>query len=106
VRIYQPRLVLRAGLELAPTHSYKRSELSGTISADWKGRPDLWVRLVALYSSDLIQSAVDSSGRFELDGMGSGKYLILLLDKDKVIATKSIDIVPGKQTVNLTVGLH
>ena len=102
VRIYQPSVFFNVGLELAATHSYERAELSGTVKEDVKGRSDLWVRLVGLYSSDLVENAVDSAGHFELDGMAHGKYLLILIEKDKVLVTKSVDVLGGKQTIELS----
>ena len=101
IRVYQPSLIFQISLELAPTHSYERPELSGSIRSDVKARPDLWVRLTAIYSSDLVENAVDGSGKFELDGIAPGKYLLILFQKDKVLATKPIDVLGGKQTVEL-----
>lgn len=101
VNIHAPKLIFRIGLELGATHSYEPSELSGSIKSG-VDRSDLWVRLVALYSSDLIENVVDSSGHFELVGMPHGKYLLLLLEKDKVLTTRPVDLLGGKQTVELT----
>jgi hypothetical protein len=101
VRIYQSSVLFNVGLELAANHSYERAELSGAVKDDVKGRSNLWVRLVALYSSDLVENAVDSAGHFELDGMAHGKYLLILLEGNKVLATKSVELLGGKQTVKL-----
>jgi hypothetical protein len=60
------------------------------------------VRLVALYTSDLAENAVDSSGTFELDGMAPGKYVLLLFQMDKLVATKSLEILGGKQNIEIT----
>lgn len=102
VRVYQPSLVFRIGLELGADHAYERAELSGAIKPGVGGRSDLWVRLMALYTSDLIENAVDSSGHFELNGMAHGKYLLFLFEKGKLLATKPIDVLGGNQIVELT----
>jgi hypothetical protein len=102
VNIHYPELLFRIGLELGAIHSDGRSELSGSIKSGVGGRSDLWVRLMALYSSDLIENAVDDAGTFELDGMAHGKYLLIMFEKDKVLATKPVDVLGGKQTVELT----
>ncbi len=106
IRIYQPIAVFHIGLEAGAIHSDKRPELAGTISPDTKGRSDLWVRLVALYSGDLVENTVDRSGHFELGGMALGKYLLFLFQKDKVVATKTLDVLGGKQAVELTLEPH
>ena len=101
IRVYQPTLVFQISVELAPTHSYERAELAGSIRPDVKGRANLWVRLMALYSSDLVENAVDSSGTFELDGMAVGKYLLILFEKGKVLAMKPVDVRGGKQVIDV-----
>ena len=104
VRVYQSSLVFFAGLELGATHSSERAELSGSIRPVVKGQSDLWVRLVAIYSSDLVENVVNNSGKFELDGMAPGKYLLLLFQGDKVLSMKPLDVLGGKQAVDMTIG--
>jgi hypothetical protein len=101
VGIYQPTLLFHVGLELEPRHSYDEAELSGTVKDEFKARSGLWVRLVRLYGSDFVENGMDSFGHFELDGMAYGKYLLILFENDKVLATKPIDVLGGKQAVEL-----
>jgi hypothetical protein len=100
IRVYQPSVVINLGLEPGTTHSYERPELSGVLSGPTR-QLNLWVRLVAVYSSDLVENVVDGSGHFELDGMPPGKYLLLLFQKERVLAMKPLDILEGKQTIDL-----
>ena len=46
---------------------------------------------------------MDSSGKFEMDGMAPGKYLPIILQKDRVVATKPLDILRGEQSMEMTV---
>jgi hypothetical protein len=101
VKVYQPSLVFQVALELAPPHSFERPELSGVIKPDIRNKPGLWVRLLALYSSDLIENAIDKSGRFELVGMAPGKYLLLLFEKDTMLAVKPVRFLGGHQVVEI-----
>jgi hypothetical protein len=103
IRVYQRDVVVRMSLALAPTHAYERPELSGLIVSGSKRRSDVWVRLVALHSSDLIENAVDDSGKFELDGMAPGQYVLLVLHKTDILAAKPLEILGGKQVVRITV---
>lgn len=101
VRVYQPNVVFNTGLELAATHVYDRPVLRGSIKPSVEERADLWVRLVAIYSNDITENTVDNSGRFELDGMAVGKYLLLVLEKNKVLAAKPIDVLGGRQFIEV-----
>lgn len=103
IRVYQTSLLFYIGLELAPTHSYDRPELSGSIKFGAKNRPDLWVRLQAIYGSDLVENAVDSSGKFELDGMALGRYILLLFQNETLLAIRPVEVLGGKQVVEISV---
>jgi hypothetical protein len=103
IRVYQRDLVIRMSLALAPTHAYERPELSGLIASSPTRRSEMWVRLVALHSSDLIENAVDDSGKFELDGMVPGQYVLLVLHKTDVLAAKPLEILGGKQLVRIPI---
>jgi len=103
IRVYQPRVVFRVGLELGASHSYQRPNVFGSVGSDLKGRSDLWVRFMAIYSGDLVENAVDSLGHFEFDGMAAGKYLLFLVHKDQVLSMKPVDILGGKQVIEVTI---
>ena len=104
IGIYQRDLAFRIGLRLLTTRAFQRPELSGSVKARTKASQALWVRLVALYSSDFVENRVDSSGKFEFDGMASGKYLLILFQEDKVLAIKPIDVFDNKQTIEIAPG--
>lgn len=104
VSIQFPTLVFRIGLQLGANHSSERAELFGSIKPRVDSPSDLWVRLVAFYSSDFIENAVDVSGKFEIEGMANGKYLLILFQKDKVLVMKPVEILGGKQTIELMLG--
>ena len=57
-----------------------------------------------LYSSDLVENAVDDSGRFELDGMAIGRYLLLVFQKDKVLAMKPVEVLRSRRAIEITLG--
>lgn len=101
VRVYQSSLAIRVGLELASTHSYKPVKLSGSVEPNAKGKSNLWVRLVPLYNSELIDNSVDTSGQFELKGMAPGKYLLCLFQQDKLLAIKSVDLLQGEKIIRI-----
>ena len=101
VRVYQSNLVFQISLELGYPHGYVRPELSGSVQPYVTGQSELWVRLMALYSSDLVENTVTSAGKFELAGMAPGKYVLLIFQKDTVLAMKPVDILGGKQVVEI-----
>lgn len=104
IDVSQHTLLLQIGIALGATHSQEQASLSGTIKWDAGGkRKNLWVRLMPIYSSELVEDAVDGSGKFELTGMAHGEYLLLLFEGSRPLATEPVHILGGKQTVELNV---
>jgi hypothetical protein len=99
LQIYQPNLTFRVGLDLGYNHNSVSPMLSGSAPDEWRGAPDLWVRLMPLYGGDLVENAVDRSGRFQLLGMYPGKYLLILFQGEKPLTMKPLDVLGGKQIV-------
>jgi hypothetical protein len=60
------------------------------------------VRLLSLYGGELFENSVDDKGKFVLTGFAPGKYLLLLLDKDKIVSTQQLEILGGVKTVNIS----
>ena len=102
IGISQPSLVFRVGLQVGSTYSEPKPEIIGSVKSAVKGNQNLWVRLMAIYSSDFVEDAVDSSGKFELVGMAPGKYLLFVFQKDKLLATKPIEVLRGKQVIEMS----
>jgi hypothetical protein len=92
VGIYQPEARLWFGLYLSPVEE-TRAEIRGMISP--MGRDDLWVRVVPLYASDFVEDRVNSSGEFRLSGLHPGRYVLLVLSKEKLIKTQTVDFSGG-----------
>jgi hypothetical protein len=103
VEIQLPEVAFRIGLRLGHTEPSATPELTGVVKGGSNGRGDLWVRLMALYSSDFVENNVNGDGGFDLSGMASGKYLLVLLQKDKVLAVKPVDVLDRKQSIEVTV---
>ncbi|HLG96094.1 MAG TPA: carboxypeptidase-like regulatory domain-containing protein [Bryobacteraceae bacterium] len=101
IRVYQPILAYQIGLELAPRHSYDQPQVSGTVVNAVGQKTSLWVRLVNLYSGDLVENAIAETGKFELVGMAPGKYVLLLFDNTTPLMMRTLDVLGGKQVVEL-----
>ncbi len=102
IGVYQQQLVCRLGLVLGYPHSTDRSEISGSVSSASGSKADLWVRLVSVFGGDLIENAVDRTGSFHIIGMAPGRYVLILFEKEKVLATKSVEVSAGSKTVNFS----
>jgi hypothetical protein len=102
IGVYQQQLVYRLGLVLGYPHSAKRSQIAGSVSWGSGSKADLWVRLVSVFGGDVIENAVDRTGSFHLIGMAPGRYVLILFDKEKVLATKPVEVLGGSKIVNFS----
>ena len=102
IGVYQQELMYRLGVVLNYPHSTERPEIAGAVSFPGS-RKDLWVRLVSIFGGDVIENAVDHNGAFHLTGAAPGKYILVLLRKETVLATRAIEVLGGSTVVNFTV---
>jgi hypothetical protein len=103
VGIYQKEIWYRIGLSVAILHSEKRPELWGTVTPFREYSKDIWVRLMSVYSGDLIENRVEGSGHFEVAGLYPGRYLLFVFDKDRLIDWRSVDFLGGQQRVDVVI---
>jgi len=101
IRVYQSSLVFHIGLRVPTSDGDERSVLLGTIS-DSKNLSDLWVRLIQLYSSDLVENSVGVHGEFELAGVAPGPGIILIFQKEKLLSSIPITVKGGSQQLTLS----
>ena len=103
LRVYQSSMAIRAGIEVSAGHLYRRPEVMGSINGNLAAWPNLWVRLMPIYSGQLVEANVDRTGNFELDQMAVGRYLVILFSNDEVLATKALTVRGGKQSIDLAI---
>lgn len=101
VAVYQTEVRLWCGLLVSPLHSEERSEVVGSVALPKNIPADLWVRLVPLYSSDLVESRITPDGTFRVVGLEPGRYALLVFDKSRLIMTKPLDYYGGKLALNV-----
>lgn len=101
VGIYQQELSYRVGLAVAAPHGSERTEISGGITPTLTKETDVWVRFVALYDGGLIECQPDQSGKFHVTGIEPGKYVMLVFVKDRLLASREVEFLGAKLTVNV-----
>ena len=93
--LYQAEVSYHVGLVVALPHSSKRTEISGLVLQVPKDASNLWIRLVSLYAGDLIEGRLDTRNRFRFVGISPGRYVLLLLDKGRVLDTQTVEFFGG-----------
>lgn len=102
IGVYQQQLVYRLGVVLGYPHSSEHPQIVGSVFAAPGGSAGLWVRLVSLFGGDVIENAVDRAGGFHLTGMAPGLYVLILFEKEKLLATRSVELSGGSKTVKFS----
>ena len=100
IRIYQTKLQLQIGLELAPIHGYQQPEVVGSVEGATR-TDKLWVRLIGLFTNDLVENRVDTSKKFRLVGMPAGRYVLLLFERGTLITAQQLDVNEGLTSAKL-----
>lgn len=107
VAVFQHRVTvvvgLRFGRELAtlPIFPVLRGTVSGPTPAD-KRR---FVKLVGLYSSQSLESSIGPDGSFELTEPREGRYLLLVVAEDGILASRPVDIPYTGPALRIEVGV-
>jgi hypothetical protein len=91
VWVYQPQVTVVVGL----TFGYELPVVPPTLPGRVIGAivpGETFVKLVGVYSSGSTESAIDSGGAFELGGLSDGRFLLLVVSKSGVLASRPITI--------------
>jgi hypothetical protein len=89
------------GLFVSPLEGVGLAEVTGIIAPHESNPEALWVRLISLYSSDSLEDQVASSGEFRFENVYPGRYILVVFNNEKLIATKPVDISGGEVRLNL-----
>jgi hypothetical protein len=109
VGVYQRSVTIVVGLgfgyelpDIAHTLSL-RGRVIGLKAAPTNGS---FVKLTGIYSAKSTESTINSSGEFEMSGLFTGKYLLLVVTERGVIASQVLTIPDDGPTVDIKVGSH
>jgi hypothetical protein len=104
VGVYQPHIEFRIALPLWGMHLDERPRVSGTVTLAEGGKGEMWIRLMPLYSGQLIQATIDQSGRFDVAGMPPGRYLLAIFQGSDLLHVESVDApTSGTRTLKVQV---
>jgi hypothetical protein len=107
VGVYQKKVIVIVGLEFGHEVFATPLDLHGRVNdLPASAIKASFVKLVGLYSSTSWESAITPDGSFEMSGMGWGKYLLLVVGENGVLASRIITIpdIGLNQTVIIEIG--
>jgi hypothetical protein len=94
VAIYQPRVTVIVGLPFGrevltlPVPPMVEGKLLGSLPRDKK----YFAKLIGIYSNRTLESNISADGRFDFSVPWDGRYLLLVVSEDGVLATRTIDV--------------
>ena len=102
IQLSDTDLYLHNCLTLAPIEGTQRPvvRVEGTVARTLRKNGSLqWVRLIGLYSDANSTAAVDEKGHFILSDNRPGQYLLIVLEKSGIKATKEVSVSEPSTTI-------
>ena len=65
-----------------------------------------FVKLTGIYSAKSTESTINSSGEFEMSGLFAGKYLLLVVNEQGIVASRLLTIPDDGPSVTVEAGSH
>ncbi len=92
VPVYQPAVWVVLGLRAGGAGLAELSTLTGTVEGPPDRQAPVWVRLMGVYSGMGIDTKVNSKGRFRMSGIPSGEWVLVTMQKGRILDTRPIKI--------------
>ena len=92
VPVYQPEVWVVLGLRFGSAGLAGLSDLTGTVENARDGKIPVWVRLLGVYSGMAVDTKVDSSGHFRMSGIPPGEWILVTMQKGRILDTRAITI--------------
>jgi hypothetical protein len=101
--VHQSNMECRLGLLLGVLERSGAQRIQGTVLPRVQRPADLWVRLMPLYSGRLIGGSVDARGRYSIEEPPIGRYLLVILDGNRLLKAEPIDFLGGILTLDIDI---
>jgi hypothetical protein len=101
--LQQSNVECRLGLVLGVLERSGAQRIHGTVSPGTRKPADRWARLMPLYSGRLIEGAVDARGRYSLEEPPVGRYLLMILDGNKLLKVEPVDFLGRILTLDINI---
>ena len=88
IRVHQPDVVVRSQLAVG-TECLGYSSISGRIRSK-RADTDLWIKAIPLHGTGGSETRVSRYGAFQLAGLDSGEYVLIVLDGPSVTHTRTV----------------
>jgi hypothetical protein len=95
IHVFDKDLEIRTCLTLAPIEGTTRPrvDVKGSVAKELlHDEKPIWVRLISLYQDINVSASVTHDGRFSFSSLQPGRYLLLLLEEDRVTSQKEVDV--------------
>lgn len=98
-------LTMPHGAEFSGESSVRDLEVAGSLRNLPSGTRRLWVRLIPVFGTFLGEANVESTGKFQIEGVPNGEYLLVVFQETRPIAAQKIMHDVNTATDNLVIDL-
>lgn len=92
VQVFQPDVWVVLGLTLGEEGGPSRFSIEGTVTGHDVARQPVWLRLFGIESGLVVDGRADETGKFILAGIPQGRYVLISIQRQKVIGLRPIRI--------------
>ena len=92
VRIYQAEATVVMGLRFGEELPQTPPSLSGRVIGLSTPPGKTFIKLVGVYENVSIESAISSDGKFEIGGLSPGRFLLLVVSENGILAHRPLTI--------------
>jgi hypothetical protein len=106
VAVYRQRVTVAVGLEFGREALTlpNPTSLHGKVIAPLPPAKKSLAKLTGLFSNRSLESSIDPNGEFDFSIPWEGRYLLLILNEDGVLASRSIDIPYRGPPIEIEIG--
>jgi hypothetical protein len=104
VRIFQPNVIVVVGLQIGLEGGTPTSDVSGRIRGADQSAGPIRVRMSGVYSTELLDAEVNSTGGFSLERVPQGEYVLAVTQRERVLVVKAIKLPSVESPIVIEVG--
>ena len=104
VRVAKPITLVIVGMQVGGLESNPTCALSGNLRGFKPAPAPVWIRLIQLYSDDVIEASVDSRGYFNIAGAPCAKYILAVMTDVSAIRLMIVTLSFATEPISIPFG--
>jgi hypothetical protein len=106
VRVYQPSVTIVLGLRFASELPEVPPTLPGRVVGLTGPADRIFAKLIGVYENVSMEAAVDAGGKFTLGGLAPGAFILLIVNDQRILASRTLTIPYTGPPLEIEVGTN